>query len=80
MDKTEKHWVFSDEHKMFLYFLWENKETRHSSIKEKMYYFKQNFPDAFNVSMKPIMDFYKKRVGLSYKRIGIREPKKKINY
>jgi hypothetical protein len=65
---------------MFLYFLWENKETRHKSIKEKMYYFKKNFPDISSVSMKPIRDFYRKRARLSYKKITIREPKKKVNY
>jgi hypothetical protein len=65
---------------MFLYFLWENKDTRHKSLKEKMYYFKKNFPDLSRISMKPIRAFYKKRALLSYKKITIREPIKKINF
>ena len=45
-----------------------------------MFYFKCQFPEQSNFSIKVISDFYKKRVGLSYKRISIRVPTRKYNY
>ena len=64
---------------MFLYFLWENQETRNKSLKYKRQLLINQFPELEKISIKPISYFYKNKANLSYKRISVREPKKGVN-
>ena len=65
---------------MFLYFLWENEETKHISLKKKKIYLVKEFPELCEVPIKTLWSFYTKKVGLSYKRIGRRRHKNLWNY